>query len=176
MAHEIIPIYIGISKAFDIVKGMTERSIRENTILDESEYEIIHLYPEKESGCTGFSNVRYTIKKGIYLDCDMIVLGDIAELWSYHKPGKFVCMKDRSDAVAVIDCNHSCRTKFQKGSLPLSPDIPLEWNVEDYRYFDSELPSVIKNFHFTSLPHQPWFFPHPIPEAIELYEHYKPNP
>ncbi len=164
----VIPIFIGISHCFDCVKGLTERSIRAHT---KADVEIIHLYPEVESGCTGFSNVRYEIKYGIYLDPDMVVLGDIAELWEYRRPGKFVCMQDGSSEVAVIDCEHNCRHKSQEYLLPKEKIIPLEWNVEDFRYFpDQPLPENTKLFHFTSLPHQPWFYEHPHKEATALWE------
>lgn len=167
----MIPIYIGISKRFKMIEGMTERSILAHT---KADVKITHLYPKHESGCTGFSNVRYTIEHGIYLDSDMIVLGDIAELWEYRKPGKFVCMQDRSTEVAVIDCKHNCRSKSQVTRLPMEASIPLEWNVEDYKYFpDSPLPKDMKLFHFTSLDKQPWLFKHPNKEANELYKKWK---
>ena len=166
----MIPIYIGISKRFDCIKGMTERSILEHT---SANVDIIHLYPEIEAGCTGFSNVRYTIRKGIYLDCDMIILDDIVDLWAYRKPGKFVCMQDGSTEVAVIDCEHLCRNKTEQHKLPKSCDIPLEWNVEDFKYHHTSLPKNIKNFHFTDMKTQPWFYNHPNQEAIKLYNEYK---
>lgn len=174
-----IPVYIGTTKRFDCIKGMTERSILEHTSAD---VDIIHLYPEIETGCTGFSNVRYTIRKGIYLDIDMIVLGDIAELWEYRKAGKFVCMADGSDEVAVIDCGHNCRNKRERHKLPISRDIPTWWNVTDAYWHNGEvkyhegIPDGTKLFHFTALPTQPWFYEHPNKEAIKLYERYKPNP
>ena len=93
--HEVlpIPVFIGISERFRVIEGLTERSIRAHT---SNPVDIQHVYPAVEEGCTGFSNVRYQIRYGIYLDPDMIVLGDIAELWSYHRPGKFVCMADEA--------------------------------------------------------------------------------
>lgn len=172
----MIPIYIAISKRFDVVKGLTEKSILANT---DAEVKITHLYPKVEYGCTGFSNVRFEIEYGIYLDPDMIVLGDIAELWEYRKEGKWVCMKDGSTEVAVIDCKHSCRSKSQHHLLPMEKDIPWEWNVEDaYREngeikFLDGVPPETKLFHFTSLPHQPWFYEHPNKDAVALYEYYK---
>lgn len=159
-----IPIYIGISKRFDVVKGLTKYSIERNT---SAPVNIVHLYPDIEEGCTGFSNVRYTIERGIYLDCDMIVLGDIAELWGYRRPGKFVCLKDGSTEVAVIDCLHYCRNKHQQNLLPKEPIIPLNWNCED------KVSPAAKLVHFTDLKTQPWFFQHPNKEASALYEQYK---
>lgn len=173
-----IPIFIGISERFRSIQGLTARSILANT---EADVKIVHLYPEHESGCTGFSNVRFEIKYGIYLDCDMIVLGDIAELWQYRRPGRFVCMKDGSTEVAVIDCEHLCSNKHEQHKLPMTPIIPPEWNVTDacrennkVVYLDS-VPENTKLFHFTAIATQPWFYDHPNKEAVALYEHYKSN-
>ena len=156
-------VYIGIAHRFDCIKGMTERSIRENT---KADINIIHLYPEQERGVTGFTDVRYKIDKGIYLDVDMIVLDDIVKLWKYREEGKYVCLADGSTEVAVIDRGNAI------GELPRSAKIPLRWNVEDYKYIGKPLPADIGIFHFTSLKHQPWFHEHPNKEAIALYERY----
>lgn len=175
----MIPIYIGISERFRFLEGMTAQSILDNT---DADVEIIHLYPEIESGCTGFSDVRYTIRKGIYLDVDMIVLGDIAELWSYHREGYFVCMQDGQTEVSVIDCIHHCINKHEQYKLPKLPIIPLEWNTVDGWYDENRkavyrqgVPENTKLFHFTALESQPWFFDHPNKEAVKLYERYKPH-
>jgi len=169
----MIPVYIGISKRFDMIKGMTERSILAHT---KEKVEIKHLYPVTESGCTGFSDVRFQIEYGIYLDCDMIVLADIAELWAYRKKDKYVCMRDGSTEVAVIDFRNKkspCRNKKQINALPKAFDISLDWNTEDYNYFPNKpLPKDMKLFHFTSLATQPWLYKHPNNEAVALYEQY----
>ena len=159
-----IPIFIGISERFRFLEGLTAFSIRENT---NHPVDITHLYPSVESGCTGFSDVRFTIEYGIYLDVDMIVLGDIAELWAYRKKDKFVCLKDGSTEVAVIDCKHRCRNKRELDKLPMARDIPLVWNVEDRVTRDAKL------VHYTDLNTQPWFYTHPDKEATQLYENYK---
>lgn len=161
----MIDIYIGISKRFDCIKGMTERSILANTKY-KNNLNIIHLYPEKERGITGFTDVRYTIDRGIYLDVDMIVLDDIIKLWEFREEGKYVCMKDGSTEVAVIDRGEV------SGRIPLKFELPMRWNVEDYKYIDKPLPPDIANFHFTSLKYQPWFHEHPNKEAVALYERY----
>ncbi len=160
----MIPVYIGISERFREMEGMTANSILRNTNAD---VQITHLYPEKEEGCTGFTNVRYNIKTGIYLDVDMIVLGDIAELWSYRRDNKFVCLQDGSTEVAVIDCNHNCTNKREHHLLPLEPIIPIEWNTKD------EVISGMKLLHFTNLATQPWFFDHPNKDALKIYDEYK---
>ena len=158
-----IPIFIGISERFKITEGITERSILRNT---DSPVDITHLYPKVEAGCTGFTNVRYDISHGIYLDCDMIVLGDIAELWGYYEKGRVACMVDGSSEVSVIGCSHLCRDKHHEHLIPKSKTIPLSWNVKD-----QVIPGM-KLLHFTSLATQPWFYEHPNLEAVEIYKKY----
>jgi len=159
-----IPILIGISKRFSITEGLTERSILRNT---NSAVNIKHLYPKVEAGCTGFTNVRYDISYGIYLDCDMIVLGDISELWSYYEKGRFVCMEDGSSEVAVIGCSHLCRDKHSEHLIPKSKTIPMAWNVED------KIIPGMKLLHFTNLNTQPFFYDHPDQAVIDVYNEYK---
>lgn len=157
----MIDVFIGISERFRCIEGMTARSILAHASVP---VRITHLYPEVESGCTGFSDVRYTIHTGIYLDCDMIVLADIAELWGYRRPGHYACLVDGSTEVGVIDrCEHRCRTRFEQHLLPKAPVIPAEWNVED------RVDPGMKLLHFTSLATQPWFHDHPDAAAAEVY-------
>jgi hypothetical protein len=159
-----IPVYIGISTRFNAIAHMTANSIRENT---SRPVDIHLLYPDTESGCTGFSDVRYTIRCGIYLDVDMVVLGDIAELWAYRQRGKFVCMHDGSTEVAVIDCVHDCRNKHEQGRLPKACTIPPEWNSED------TIMDGAKLVHYTNLNTQPWTHgPHPDAAADALWRQY----
>lgn len=159
-----IPVFIGISQQFKCIEGLTKRSILINT---NSPVTIEYIYPETESGCTGFTNVRYQIEYGIYLDCDMIVLGDIAELWSYRQKGKFTTLIDGSSEVAVIDCIHKCTNKYHEHLLPKRQCIPLKWNIEDTRS------PGMKLLHFTNLKTQPWFYNHPDKKAVAIYEQYK---
>lgn len=163
---------------------MTAFSIRENTQADVD----IHIvrpqwYGMAESGCTGFTNVRFAIPQlcrelgydyGIYLDVDMLVTGDIAELWAYRLPQKWVLLEDMSDEVSVISADlhypdKSCLHNRHKGTLHRSnrePNIPLAWNCED------KVKPGMKLLHFTDLKAQPWFYEHPDSEAVALYESY----
>jgi len=142
---------------------MTERSILENTNVPVN---ITYLYPKIEQGCTGFTNVRYTIEQGIYLDCDMILMADIAELWEYKRQDKYVCMVDGSTEVSVINCTHSCTNKHQENLLPKENSIPHCWNVKD------KLIPGMKLLHFTNMNTQPWFNEHPDKLATALYRRY----
>ena len=134
-----------------------------------------------DTGCTGFSNLRYAIPElcgyqgsAIYLDIDMLLLADIAELADYAQPGKWVVMADGSDEVAVIDCSirpppleeldqhkkHEIKNKLVKH---MNPAIPSEWNVEDTWRPGAKL------LHFTNLHFVedcwrrgvPWYSNHP---------------
>lgn len=179
-----IPIFIASSERFKDVEWLTPFSIRENT---QEDTEIYIVRPEwygmAESGCTGFTNVRWAIPQicrelgydfGIYLDVDMLVVGDIAELYGYRQRGKWVCLDDGSNEVSVICSSLIYPDKSvlhlrHKGTLPMGdhlPRIPLCWNVEDR--VDPEM----KLLHFTSLAHQPWFHTHYDKDAVGLYESY----
>jgi len=180
----VIPIFIASSERFEEVEWLTDISIRQNT---DSEVEIHIVRPQwfgmQEHGCTGFTNVRFAIPQlcrelgyefGIYLDVDMLVLGDIAELWEYRKKGKRAVLEEGSDEVSV--CCSSLRYPDKKvlharhkGTLPRgddAPTIPLVWNVED------QVKPNAKIVHYTSLDHQPWFNNHFNKEAAALYASY----
>lgn len=180
----MIPIFIASSQRFEEVEWLTDFSIRENT---DSEVMIHIVRPEwfgmQESGCTGFTNVRWAIPQlcrelgyefGIYLDVDMLVLGDIRDLWEYRRLGRRVVLEDGSDEVSIccatlwypdktfIHTRH--KGTFHRGNdLPL---IPKEWNSED------GIVDGAKLIHYTSLDHQPWFYDHPDEKAVALYASY----
>ena len=177
----MIGIFIASSKKFSDVEWMTPYSIRQNSTAD---YPIHVIRPEDigmvEHGCTGFTNVRWAIPElcrergydfGVYLDVDMLVLGDITELAGYAERGKWACLDDGSNEVSVI-----CSTlifppkgqlhKYKKWEMECDnyrPSIPMEWNVED------EIRPGMKLLHFTALDHQPWFHVHPNHEVARKY-------
>lgn len=178
-------VFIGTSQPFDIVRHVIENSIRENTAVD---VDINFISPEllnvRPSGCTGFTNLRYAVPQlcdyqgyAIYLDIDMIVLGDLSELYAYRLRDRWVRMHDGSSEVSVIDCaahRHLPRLNelhnFNKwqlhGMVRAANNIPPEWNVKDTVQDDMKL------LHFTDLKCQPWFYKHPCAEAVAIYEQY----
>jgi lipopolysaccharide biosynthesis glycosyltransferase len=179
----MIPIFIASSDRFADAEWLTEFSILENT---NEEVKIYIVRPQwygmEASGCTGFTNVRYAIPQlcrlfgydyGIYLDVDMIVTGDIKDLWAYRKAFNWVCLEDGSNEVSVV-CStlqfpdksvlHT-RHKSTLHGARLS-NIPLEWNSKD------KVCPNMKLLHFTALANQPWFHDHPNSEAVALYEEY----
>lgn len=139
----------------------------------------------KGNWVTPFSLFRYAIPEvcgyegyAIYLDADMIVLGDICDLWNHRVEGRWVSAPGPDgDCVTVLDC-----------TVDLFPLIPLvggklgnkhrlrdmiapyvrrilsqEWN-----HTDKYVPSVSKLIHYTSMKTQPF---KPYPEVLDYLEH-----
>lgn len=112
--------------------------------------------------------------KAIYLDVDMILLGDIAELWNMPQKAPYLCNSKGRTEVALIDCEAFGNADWwpriasvqQTGTyLPtyrnmlaqrgwIDESLPWEWNA-----CDKMLPGA-KLLHATSVPHQP-FRPYP---------------
>jgi len=161
----VIEVFVGTAPKFAAVEPVMAQCLADNA----SEPVSVNLMRLQPSGCTGFTMSRYAVPSlagragyAIYLDVDMFVLGDIAELWAYRRQGAWACLKDGSTEVMVIDCaagnmpHHDSIHKYKKGQLtpPLAPVIPMEWNHEDH------LDETTKLLHFTDLSMQPWFYDH----------------
>lgn len=183
----MIPIFIASSPKFEICEKAIVNSILDNT---ESDVDIHIVHPGDipilYTGCTGFTNVRFAIPHllekynydyGIYFDVDMIILGDVADLFAYREEGKYVCLQDGSTEVGVISRTLEVPSKNEIGytnkfnlikRILLSKKIPLVWNVEDEYRDDAML------IHFTDLKRQPWFYEnHP---CEEIWRYYDNNP
>jgi hypothetical protein len=178
----MIRVFIATGPRWAEHEPVLEYSIRSNT---DAPVEITWMRVGENDlvghGCTGFTNFRYAIPRlaggigfGIYLDIDMLLLADIAELWAYRKPGAWVCLKDGTTEVSVIDCSlrfPSAVENYKKWDLqrlaPLSPDIPLDWNTED-----TTTPTM-KLIHFTDLSRQPWFTPDRDDAAVRVLHQYQ---
>lgn len=152
---------------------------------------------------TPFTPFRFAIpwvhvgRKVIYLDVDMMVLGDLAELWSMPVPPTqpWLCsvpqeyrgkMKHKTE-VSVINVaalrqslwypplhkiQEHAYTASQMASLmrhhqALDESIPIEWNCLDGQGF---VPGKTKLVHFTAMGTQPW---KPYPER---FDYSKPHP
>ena len=176
-----------------------EYSIRENT---KQEVDLDFIRPGYKNGATGFTNHRFLIPElcnyegyCIYMDVDMIVLGDLSELWEYRQPGKWVTTKKRDD-VSVIDCSsfkdlpkldemkrfsagRKFDMKYHKNTIRRlignrhTEKIPIEWNTCDTITEDAKL------IHYTKLITQPWkpdptknYQPHESRAAVDLFFHY----
>ena len=178
----MITVFVASSARFSHVEWMTPFSIKENT----SDLVEIHIITPgdgvPETGCTGFTNLRYLVPKlcrdmgrthGIYLDVDMLVLGDIADLWEYRHAGDWATLLDGSDEVSIFSsvCQFpdiATHNKTQlRGAQQRTPAIPMEWNSED------GVISGAKLLHFTDLNTQPWDTEHPNINARLHYEAYR---
>lgn len=153
--------------------------------------DITFMRPGWKSGCTGFTNHRFLIPSlcgyqgyAIYFDVDMLLLGDIAELWSRRTSGMW-CTTAMRDDVAVIDCDafrditaagvkgaRKDAIRRQIGARRLL-NIPGAWNCIDSLTPDTKL------LHYSDLDRQPWhpipghpYKEHPDPAAVELFWQY----
>jgi lipopolysaccharide biosynthesis glycosyltransferase len=171
-------------------------SIKKNTT--EENVHIIFMRPGWQNGATGFTAHRYMIPEicdyqgfAIYLDVDMLVLGDIKDLWAQRKPGKWCITPGAGvDDVSVIDCRYFSdlpteeELRGQKGFQTkqqcrkrigdrYSVTIPPSWNVKDSVDSDTNL------IHYTDLDTQPWhplpghpYKEHKCPEACNIFFEY----
>jgi hypothetical protein len=181
----MIPVYVASSERFAVVEWMTAGSIVMNT---KSPVDIRVLRPQQigmqETGCTGFTNMRYAVPEllrrdgyecGIYLDVDMLVLGDIKDLFDYRLNG-WAALADGSNEVAVIHCSvdlpeidklHLYNKHELKALVHSQNIIPTWWNSEDRVCHNCKI------LHFTNLDTQPWFHDHPDAEAVRVYGEYR---
>ena len=176
----MIRVFIGSAHKYRPIEPVIEKAIRENA---SEPVDIEFMRPGESglisNGCTGFTMFRYAVPElcgyagyAIYLDVDMLVLGDIAELWQYRTRGKWACMEDGSTEVMVIDCfaHHGIPSihelnRMRKGQVhpPLYKVIPSEWNCEDAVHAEAKL------VHYTDLSRQPWFALNRDDEAARLW-------
>lgn len=184
MVKMMIRIFIGTDGSIhQKAERVLLHSIRKHTSADT---DVQFIRPGwKSRGPTGFTLHRYLIPKlcnfqgyAIYLDVDMLLLGDIQELWNYRTPNKW-CITPRSkkqinDDVSVIDCSafrdlpkENDLKKFRKEDVRTKignrylQNIPKEWNCIDRLHSDTKL------LHYSRLGTQPW---HPNPNRT-----YKPH-
>jgi hypothetical protein len=174
----MLKVFVGTdSSVHGDAEKVLEYSIRKNTAED---VELVFMDPGWKSVPTGFTTHRYMIPQlcnwegyAIYLDVDMLVLGDLSELMSYKQEGKWaICaagLKTTTcditryrDEVAVIDCSLAVlpteeQLKTKEGQLLArqalrdyyAPIIPPTWNTDT-------LSPEAKLIHYTNLRTQPW--------------------
>lgn len=194
----MIKVFIGTnSNIHQKAEKVIEYSIRKNTSLDIVYIEFIR--PGWKVGPTGFTTHRFLVPEmcnyedyAIYFDVDMLILGDVQELWNYRTPGKWCITRKTKrqirDEVSVIDCSafndlpkesELRKKKITKTQLRNKVgnryhcNIPNEWNSL------SKLDENTKLFHYTNLKRQPWkpsprvkYLPHPNQEATDLFFQY----
>lgn len=148
-------------------------------------------WPKRGWG-TDFSCFRFAIPelmgftgRAVYMDVDMLVLGDVAELLDVATPKPWVCCHPAMTDVSVIDCAGFRNRPFWKSLSQMkaaglktffycqtlevhgmvSATLPWDWNCRDRA--DQWKPST-KLLHYTAVPWQPW---HPYPTV-----RYQPHP
>jgi hypothetical protein len=164
----MIRVFIGSHQRFERVEPVIKYSILKHA---SEPVEINFLRPEyydcDDSGCTGFSKMRYEIPRicnyqgyAIYLDVDMILMDDIAKLWRQRMDDEWVRLDDGATEVMVIDCRRRTPKWFN--------NISSEWNREDWNC-DSWFVDDAKLIHYTDLKSQPWFGGTKYPELAQLW-------
>jgi hypothetical protein len=198
-----IRIFIGTEPAQARAEKVLVRSIAENT---KSHFRATFMragdigFDWDCHGPTQFTMFRFAIPQlcgfrgmAIYLDCDQLVLGDIAELATYFQPGRWCNHPHREgDAVSVIDChavgqipNWPTIEELSAGKLRkwdvrgrlapiVSRSIPTVWNSMD------KLEEHTRLVHFTDLATQPWhpdpgvkYKQHPDQAAVDRWHSYE---
>jgi len=117
----------------------------------------------------------------VYLDCDMIVLGDLRDLVALPRAKPVLCTSQKIMDVLVIDCGAfagsgwptiaemraSGRTLYEYRKMlarmdMIDPSLPPEWDCRDCAPANAQL------VHFTDVTTQPW---QPWPEAVAYRDH-----
>lgn len=201
----MIPIFIGS----DPRQGDADRTL-EYSIRKHSSEPVEFFYLRNDSNSLGDWGVTRPLDKwgtcfsvfrmvvpwltaapyAIYLDSDMLVLGDIAELFAHRRHGKAIVTSSKRSEVMVMDTMavhaaikeqlgvktmadmreskyklvHYRRALAKAGVADYS--LPAEWN-----HMDQLLPDT-KLLHFTNMRTQPW---KPWPEYLEYEEHRDPK-
>lgn len=177
-------VWVGGSKEHELPFKVLEFSIKRRT---SAEVRIHRLWDvpidiptprhRENRSRTSFSFRRFTIPEamgnegvGLYLDSDMIVMADIAELFRLPHPMKSTLLCPSRSEVMLIDCSLSwCVRRFIEemdigrltyGELlgmtrpdihgPTIRAIPREWNCTDFFNETTRL------LHYTKMSTQPW--------------------
>ncbi len=138
----MIRVFVGTDELQKDAERVLEYSIRKNTTEDVN---LTFMRPGWKTPPTGFASHRYLIPKlcnyrgyAIYLDSDMLVLGDLSELWDYQTKDKW-CVTKRigkqgiRDEVSVIDCS-AFRDLPGESQLKLAQGKTIAKNIIGDRY------------------------------------------
>ncbi|HXF94305.1 MAG TPA: glycosyltransferase [Nitrospiraceae bacterium] len=189
-----IRIFVGTDRTQTLAARVLEFSIRVTTRLPVDIRALcdVEIPVPKDSvnrPRTGFSFARFLIPalcgyegRAIYLDADMLVFSDIAELWRWPMGGAHVLCSDsvedpvrrRQYSVLVMDCGklpwrvedivrgldegrYDYRELMENLCIvpreAVSASLPVEWNsLERFE------PGRTRLLHYTDMPTQPWVF------------------
>lgn len=195
---EVVKIFVGTEAKTKIALDVLSYSIKSRSSLPVEITPMIGEgweVPKNLHQGTGFSLRRFMIPKAcgfeghaIYLDADQIVLGDIAELWSYkeimstqysvactYQKDKHSNSPSPQTSVMLIDCNmcewvpdelwqlllkgYNYAKLMHLGFMRSSIlKIPSYWN-----HLNVHEDTVTRLLHYTKEPEQPWYKPdHPL--------------
>jgi hypothetical protein len=131
--------------------------------------------------------------KAVYLDADMLVLGDIAELQAWPTPSGYTCCHPARTDTSVIDCSWFRDKQWWPSIEQMKPSgwrvfeymqllnakggvsttLSWDWNCCDSS--DNRKAST-KLLHFTAVPWQPYkpyetvnYQPHPKPDWAKAW-------
>lgn len=177
-------VFVGGTREHELPFRVLEYSIKRRSTVDvtvhrlwRSKIDIPTPIHRENRSRTTFSYARFTIPeamgdsgRAIYLDSDMVVLSDIAELGRVSMSPRSTLLTPSQSAVMVIDCAVGWRIsefvqRMDEGSLTYAelmnlkrPDVhgpavralSADWNCTD-RWSDT-----IRLLHFTNMKSQPW--------------------
>lgn len=188
-----IRVFVGLSPDQRVAYEVLAHSLRRNTRhpLQVRPIDALHLPVPQEPRNrmrTGFSFARFEIPRlcgyegrALYLDADMLVLGDVADLWSLPLEGADLLYSDQPPegalarfSVLLLDCGRlrwsgeRVVRELDQGRYTYEllmhelcvvpeesrkPAIPRDWNA-----LDRFEPGRTRLLHYTSVPTQPWRF------------------
>lgn len=195
MSDNTIRVFVGTDMRSQKPERVLEHSIRKNT---PGPVEIIWMRAwedpfwsdwknqptlphQQHQWATPFTMFRYAIPeatnfkgRAIYMDSDMVVLGDLAELWHRPNAAPWHTQDLKRFDVCVIDCEPfheavadgkwpTIAKMRREGPMPpdmrrmvrdlgfLDPGLDRNWNS-----MDEYVPGQTKLLHFTRMQTQPW--------------------
>ena len=190
MTADPIKVFVGTSPDQRLAFQVLEHSLRRNTRrpIEVRALDARHLPVPRDPRSrmrTGFSFARFEIPRlcgyrgrAIYLDADMLALGDLDDVWSLPMEGKDLLYSDQPPegagarfSVLLLDCGRLPwsgervvreldqglyryeQLMFELCLVPAERKgalIPRRWNSLDRLEPDTKL------IHYTSVPTQPW--------------------
>jgi len=144
---------------------------------------------------TEFTNYRWAIPevcgfagRAIYLDVDMVVLGDIAELWNTDLPAPVLSLAPNETSVMLFDCARFAGLEGWPAIAEMKTSgwgvrefvavlqrqqaigqLPVVWNCLDGQDFSYTRTRLV---HYTNMSSQPW---RPYPERLHYRCHVMPE-
>jgi hypothetical protein len=177
----MLSVVIGATPIQRVPAKVTERSVRVRASIG---VKIIHSFDKdlpRPPGATGFSFVRFAAPelaeragRVLYLDSDMIVYGDVAELLAIPFGDHHLLTPRTQAAVILMDAPRvpfslqSVVEEHRRGTpgimqlrgglngAVVGKILPDSWNSLD------RCPDGTKNLHFTNMRNQPWLPSRPL--------------